>query len=217
MNKKGGLEVIYEDRRLIAVNKPAGLLSVATDSEKLRTAYALLRGAMPKYSRVFVVHRLDRETSGVLLLAKSAEMRDALQENWDKTPLREYIALCSGRFEEKSGRIESWLRESAAHRVYSGPPGEGAKKAVTAYEVINETRGVAALRVRIETGRKNQIRVQLSEAGHPVLGDRKYGPGKAFPRLALHASRLEIALPEGGTLLLEAPLPREFAAYMPRG
>ena len=217
MNKNSGLEVIYEDRRLIAVNKPAGMLSVATDSEKLRTAYALLRESMPRYSRVFVVHRLDRETSGVLLFAKSAEVRDALQANWGQTPLREYIALCSGRFAEKSGRIESWLRESAAHRVYSVRTPEGAKKAITNYEVINEKGPVTALRVSIETGRKNQIRVQLSEAGHPVLGDRKYGPGRAFPRLALHASRLDIALPEGGTLTLRAPLPKEFEPYMPRG
>ena len=117
MNKRGTPEIIYEDGRLIAINKPAGMLSVATDSEKLRTAYALLRAARPKHSRIFVVHRLDRDTSGVLLFAKSAMLRDALQANWDKTPLREYIALCSGRFEEKSGRIEGWLRENAAHRV----------------------------------------------------------------------------------------------------
>jgi 23S rRNA pseudouridine1911/1915/1917 synthase len=190
------LEVLYEDDDLLAVNKPAGLLTVSTDTEKERTAYRLLKdsGVGP----IFVVHRLDRDTSGVLLFAKSAEMRDELQRGWEKTRRREYLAICEGVFAEKSGRCDTLLRESSAHVVYSAPYGDG-RRAVTNYEVIKENARYSFLRVLIETGRKNQIRVHMKELGHPVVGDKKYGAaGNPLKRLGLHASCLEIIHPRTG-------------------
>lgn len=190
------LPIVYEDDWLLAVNKPAGLLSVATDTEKERTAYRLLTdsGAGP----VFVVHRLDRDTSGVLLFAKSAEIRDTLQQGWEDTPRREYLAVCEGVFAEKQGRLETFLCETATHLVYSASNGAG-RRALTNYEVIRENAKYSLLRVLIETGRKNQIRVHMKELGHPVVGDKKYGAkGNPLKRLGLHAGCLEIVHPVTG-------------------
>ncbi|MDR3209102.1 MAG: RluA family pseudouridine synthase [Oscillospiraceae bacterium] len=203
------LEVLYEDADLFAVNKPAGLLTVATDTEKENTAIRLLRdrGMNP----LFVVHRLDRDTSGVLLFAKSAETRDALQNAWESTRRREYAAVCEGVFEQKSGRCDTVLRETSAHRVYSAPSGEG-KRAVTLYEVLRENKKYSYLRVLLETGRKNQIRVHMQELSHPVVGDKKYGArGNPLGRLGLHASVLELTHPRtGATLTLTAKPERRF-------
>ena len=150
------LEIIYEDSDLLAINKPAGLLSVATDTEKENTAIRLLResGIDPLY----VVHRIDRDTSGVLLFAKSIEMRDKLQASWEDVIRREYLAVCEGVFAQKSGRCDTILRETSTHLVYSVKSGEG-QRAITNYEVIKENAYYSYLRVLIETGRKNQIRV----------------------------------------------------------
>ncbi|NCB51550.1 MAG: RluA family pseudouridine synthase [Clostridia bacterium] len=190
------LEILYEDDSLIAVNKPAGLLTVSTDTEKDRTAYRLLKDSGS--GAVFVVHRLDRDTSGVLLFAKSTAIRDELQHNWDDTRRREYHAICEGVFTEKSGRRETLLRETLAHMVYSAPYGDG-RRAVTEYEVMKENAKYSYLRVLIETGRKNQIRVHMKELGHPVVGDKKYGAsGNPLKRLGLHAVCLEIIHPVTG-------------------
>ena len=208
------LEIVYEDGDLLAVNKPAGLLTVATDTEKELTAYRLLKdgGTGP----VFVVHRLDRDTSGVLLFAKSAEIRDALQRGWDETRRREYLAVCEGIFSEKTGRCDTFLRETAAHVVYSAA-GTAGKRAVTRYTVIKENAGFSLLRVLIETGRKNQIRVHMKELGHPIVGDRKYGAsGNPLKRLGLHARCLEITHPRTGALLsIEAEPGRDFRLPRP--
>ena len=199
------LPILYEDSELLAVNKPAGLLSVANENEKENTAIRLLRdsGIEPLY----VVHRLDRDTSGVLLFAKSAEAHDRLKNSWDElVQRREYIAVCEGVFAEKIGRRESLLRETADHFVYSAKYGDG-KPAVTNYEVINENSRYSYLRVLIETGRKNQIRVHMKELGHPVVGDKKYGAhGNPLGRLGLHASVLELTHPiTGANLIIKAP------------
>jgi len=198
------LPIIYEDEAILAVDKPAGLLVVATDSEKTRTAYRMLREA--GMDSIFVVHRLDRDTSGVLIFAKSREIRDALQANWEGCT-REYIALCEGIFEEKEGRCDTLLTEDVNHMVYS-TLGEG-KRAVTNYKVLAEGAGHSQLRLRIETGRKNQIRVHMKELGHPVVGDKKYGSGAGpLGRLALHARLLGITHPVSGKPLeLTAPIP----------
>ncbi|MPM46628.1 tRNA pseudouridine synthase C [bioreactor metagenome] len=187
-------EIIYEDKVLLAVNKPAGLLSVATDTEKERTAYRLLKPG--REGRLFVVHRLDRDTSGVLLFAKSQEIKDALQKNWEETALlREYLAVCEGVFTEKKGRCDTILRENSVHQVYSVSSGEG-KRAITNYEVLRENGRWSLVRITLETGRKNQIRVHMRELGHPVAGDKKYGAsGNPLGRLGLHASRLDILHP----------------------
>lgn len=203
------LDIIYEDEVMFAVNKPAGLLSVASDSEKEKTAYRLLKdsGIEP----IFVVHRLDKDTSGVLLFAKSPEIRDELQNNWDSTIKREYIAICEGVFSPKKGRRESYLRETSTHLVYSATSGDG-KRAITNYEVISENANYSMLRINIETGRKNQIRVHMKELSHPVVGDKKYG-AKSNPlkRLGLHASVLEIIHPvTGAAVTIKAPKDRSF-------
>lgn len=194
------LEVIYEDSDLLAINKPAGLLSVATDTEKENTAIRLLRdsGIDPLY----VVHRIDRDTSGVLLFAKSIEMRDKLQASWEDIKRREYLAVCEGLFAEKSGRCDTILRETSTHLVYSVKSGEG-QRAITNYEVIKENAHYSYLRVLIETGRKNQIRVHMKELSHPVVGDKKYGAhGNPMGRLGLHASLLELNHPRTGNAVV---------------
>lgn len=197
-----GPDIIYEDDYLIAINKPAGLLSVATDAEKERTAYRLLKEG--REGQVFVVHRLDRDTSGILLFAKSAEIRDLLQNAWENTPRREYLAICEGVFSEKNGRCDTLLRETSTRMVYSAP--FGGKRAITNYEVLNDNGLYSSVRIWIETGRKNQIRVHLSELGHPVAGDKKYGAkGNPLGRLGLHAGVLEIIHPvTKNPLVLEA-------------
>lgn len=199
------LEILYEDEVLFAVNKPAGLLTVASDSEKEKTAFRMVRdsGAQP----LFVVHRLDKDTSGVLLFARSAEIRDALQSNWDEHVGREYTAVCEGVFEQKSGRIESFLRETSTHMMYSAPSGQ---LAVTNYEVVSENAKYSLLRVSLETGRKNQIRTHMKELGHPVAGDKKYSAKTdPFKRLGLHARKLTITHPvTGRPLCIEAPVPK---------
>ncbi|MGE4485523.1 MAG: RluA family pseudouridine synthase [Oscillospiraceae bacterium] len=197
------LEIVYEDNDLLAINKPVGLLSVATDTEKENTAIRLLRdsGIGPLY----VVHRLDRDTSGVLLFAKSAEIRDKLQNSWDEIIRREYLAVCEGIFAEKQGRCDTLLRETAAHHVYSAESGSG-KRAITNYEVIKENKHYSYLRILIETGRKNQIRVHMKDLSHPVVGDKKYGAhGNPIGRLGLHASLLALVHPRTeNTLIIKA-------------
>lgn len=200
-------EVIYEDEYLIAVNKPSGLLSVATDSEKDNTAFRVLKNCG---KTIYVVHRLDRDTSGVLLFAKSKDVKEKLQKNWDNTLYREYLAVCEGVFKEKSGRVESYLKESKTHIVYSDKLGKNGKRAITNYEVINENKKYSMLRVSIETGRKNQIRVAMKDLGHPIAGDKKYGAlTNPLKRLGLHASVLEIIHPvTERTVVFKAKIPK---------
>lgn len=199
------LPILYEDETLFAVDKPAGLLTVATDREKERTAYRAVHdgGVEP----LFVVHRLDRGTSGVLLFARTREAKEALQSSWDDKVEREYLAICEGVFERKTGRLDTLLRETAAHVMYSAPTGV---RAVTNYEVTAESSRYSLLRVRIETGRKNQIRAHLSELGHPVAGDKKYGAkSDPFRRLGLHAGVLAVTHPvTGRPVRIEAPAPK---------
>lgn len=203
------LEILYEDDVLLAINKPAGLLSVASDTEKEKTAYRLLKESLE--GPIFVVHRLDRDTSGVLLFSKNAEIRDELQSHWDQTLRREYLAICEGIFEKKQGRCDTYLKETASHLVYSTHSGNG-KRAVTSYEVLKENSRYSLLRIFIETGRKNQIRVHMKELSHPVVGDKKYGAkGSPLGRLGLHASVLEIIHPlTQKPLVLEAKPDRKF-------
>lgn len=211
-SKEDELEVIYEDDYIIAVNKPAGLLSIATEREKEKTAYHMLtnyvRSRDPK-SRIFVVHRLDRETSGVLVVAKSEEAKHKLQDQWNElVTRREYIAVVEGTPEKNHDSIRSNLRETKTHLMYSAE--SGGVPAVTNYEVIKEGALYSMLRVQIATGRKNQIRVHMQDIGHPIAGDKKYG-AKTNPigRLALHAHVLEFFYPyTQKVMILQANIPR---------
>jgi 23S rRNA pseudouridine1911/1915/1917 synthase len=214
--------IIYEDDEFIVMNKPEGLLSVATENEREKTAYRLLTEHVKKsdpQSRIFIVHRLDRDTSGVLLAAKTKEMKLLLQDNWAQlVKLRAYTAVVEGRLTKPEDTLHSWLRETSTHMVYeSGSAGDGLE-AVTEYSVIKQSAKFSLLNVRLLTGRKNQIRVQLSGIGHPVVGDSKYGAAtNPIKRLCLHANMLEITHPVTQNLLsFSAELPAAFLKLFPR-
>ena len=213
-------EIIYEDENIIVIDKPAGLLAVATDEEKQTTAYrAVMEYVQRKNrnSRIFIVHRLDRDTSGLLLFAKNDEIKYYLQDNWDEVvKYRGYCALIEGHPKEKSGRIESWLRETDSHFVFSAKTKGDGKHSVTNYEVKREGKNYSLVAVKIDTGRKNQIRVHFSEMGHPIAGDKKYG-AKTNPirRLALHADRLVVKLPYlDEEMDFKLPVPKKFLSAM---
>lgn len=202
-----GLPIVYEDDAVLLVDKPEGLLTIATDAEKENTAYARVRRYLNQSGdKVFVVHRLDRETSGLLLFAKSEQSKRTLQASWDEVE-KHYYAVVAGTPEPPAGTIESFLAENAAFRVYSGPKTEGSKHAVTHYRVISSAGGRSLLEVRTATGRKHQIRVHLADSGHPIVGDDKYG-GAKDKRLALHACHLRFPHPTSGE-------PLEFRSELP--
>lgn len=210
-----GLAILHEDEDILVVDKPAGLLTIATERERSRTAYAALTGhvrenAGPR-ARIFIVHRLDRDTSGVLVFAKHEEAKRFLQGHWEETK-KIYLAIVHGRPEKRSGTISTRLVENRVHRVYSTPDPARGRPARTAYRVLRETKRFALLEIDLVTGRKNQIRVHLADIGHPVVGDRKYGrPKDVHTRLALHAGSLTLPHPGTGVLLtFRAPLPAYF-------
>ncbi len=211
-----GIQIVFEDRDLIVIDKPAGLLTVATDTEKRRTAYSILSAYVKQRdpdNKIFVVHRIDRETSGLLLFAKSAEIQDALQGSWMSTITeRVYVAVTEGPVEPAEGTITSWLRESSALKVYSSKNPEQGKKAISHYQTVSSSRDYALLKVSLETGRKHQIRVHFADIGHPVVGDKKYGStDNPFKRLGLHAQVLAFIHPvTGSPCRFETPVPRQF-------
>lgn len=193
---EGGLKALYIDDHIVVVEKPAGLLSVATAFEKQETVHSLLKKQF-RPAQVFVVHRLDQATSGVMLFALSYSAYEKLKEMFAKHALkRQYIALVEGKIESK-GCWRSWLREEANYRVCVVPEGTpDSKQAITHFEPIAYKRGFTLLRLTLQTGRKNQIRVQCQAAGHPVTGDKTYGAKKnPIRRLALHAHLLEFRHP----------------------
>lgn len=202
-----GLEILFEDESIIVIDKPAGLLTIASETEKKKTAYYKLTAYLkeregPLRERVFIVHRLDQGTSGLLVFAKDEAAKRTLQENWPAVEKR-YIAVVEGVPREKAGRISNHLIESKALRVYAvSAEHEDGRQAITNYQVVKENEAFAMVEVTLETGRKNQIRVHLADLGHPVAGDRKYG-AQTDPcgRMALHASYLAFAHPLGGQRL----------------
>ena len=215
-----GLEIMYEDRDLLVVNKSNGLLTVGTDREKDKTAYALLNNYVQKgnprsKNRVFIVHRLDRDTSGILVFAKSEKAKRYLQENWasfDKI----YFAVVYGKLKDKEGIITSYLLENKAHRMYSVNDSAKGKLSKTGYKVVKESKRFSLLEINLFTGRKNQIRVHLSEKGHPVAGDKMYGnANKGIKRLALHAASITILHPfTRKKMVFESNAPVYFKAIM---
>ncbi len=215
-----GLTILHEDRDIIVVNKEPGLLTIATDAVRERTAYALLtdyvrKGVAKSRERVFIVHRLDRETSGVLVLARTPDAKRYLQGNWD-TAEKRYVAVVHGHLDKAEGEIRSYLTESAALRVYSTPHADKGKLAHTGYRVIQTSGPYSIVSVQLFTGRKHQIRVHLAEQGHPVVGDRKYGKaGDSHKLLALHAQRLTISHPfSGERMCFVAPEPPHIARWL---
>ena len=195
-----GLTILYEDHDILVVNKSNGLLTVSTDKEKDKTAYFLLnnyvrKGNARSRNRIFIVHRLDRDTSGVLVFAKHEKTQRYLQDEWVAFR-KTYIAVVHGILQEKEGVITSYLAENKAHRMYSVVSPEKGKFSKTGYKVIKESGKYSLLEITLFTGRKNQIRVHFSEKGHPVVGDKVYGQiDKGIHRLALHALSLSIVHP----------------------
>jgi RluA family pseudouridine synthase len=211
-----GLVIIHEDSDIIVVDKPSGLLTMGTEKEKSRTAYFILtdyvrKGYAKSRKRIFIVHRLDRETSGILVFAKSEEAKLRLQGQWDETK-KKYLAVVHGKFENSSGTITTYLMENKAHNVYSTSDATRGKLSHTAYTVLKETKDLALLEIDLLTGRKHQIRVHLAGIGHPVVGDRRYGKGnEARSRLALHARSISFRHPfSGEQLTFEAKVPEYF-------
>ena len=213
--------ILYEDAGLIAVDKPAGLLSMGNERERRRTAYRAVSEyvkAREPGRRLFIVHRLDRDTSGVLVFAKDEGLKRALQDNWEKlVKQRGYTAAVEGTLPQAEGTVRSWLHETATHLVYSGPRGRDAKEAVTHYRAVMERRGYTLAEVEIDTGRKNQIRVHMGDLGCPIAGDRQYGAETdPMGRLALHAGVLVLTDPRTKKdLTLKAPLPAPFRKLFP--
>ncbi|MEK0312518.1 RluA family pseudouridine synthase [Cohnella sp. 56] len=211
-----GLSIIHEDDDLIVVSKEAGLLSIASPQENELTAYRQLtdhvRRSDPR-SRIFVVHRLDRDTSGVMMFAKSEAVQQSLQNNWQEAVTeRVYVALVEGRVSKLEGTISSWLKESKTLKMYSSPYPNDGQHAVTHYKTLETRPQLSLLEIRLETGRKNQIRVHMQDIGHPVVGDKKYGSkSKVLGRLGLHARVLAFVHPTTGQQLrFETDIPKTF-------
>ena len=208
------LKIVYEDEWLIVADKKNGLPTISTGRENEVTAYSTLFSYMEskvRGGRIFIVHRLDRDTSGLLVFAKDEHTKRLLQENWNQNVVeRKYLGVCEGNFTRDRGSIVSWLKENPKSlKMSSSAVDNGGQRAVTHYRVIEQKKGFALLEIELETGRKNQIRVQLSSIGHPIAGDRKYGASaNPFGRLALHAATLAFRHPHTGKMLtFTSPLP----------
>ena len=212
-----GMKIHFEDASLIVIEKPPDLLTIATEAEQEKTAYfqltEYLRDANPRANeRVWIVHRLDRETSGVMVFAKTPEAKETLQTGWDKAE-KKYQAVVEGLLAEESGSFRSWLNETNPFKVFSVPRSQTTRRAVTHYRVLKRNRGRTLVELTLETGRRHQIRVHLADAGCPIVGDFKYG-AKTNPakRLGLHAWSLRISHPvTNEELRFESPLPHELA------
>ena len=211
------LKIIWEDDDLIVINKREGLLSVSTDRVKERTAYRLLSDyvkQMDPRNKIFVLHRLDRDTSGIMMFAKNQEVKERLQSNWNEMiTQRTYVAVVEGRPEKDSDLIVSNLVENKHMQVFVAPTG-GGKEAITRYRVLRTNGRYSLLELDLETGRKNQIRAQMQSIGHPVAGDTKYG-AETNParRLMLHARKLGFIHPvTGEELCFETRIPGIFTS-----
>ena len=211
--KECPFNILFEDNHIIVVNKPSGLLTIATAKEKEKTLYHIVREYLVsknKQAKVFIVHRLDKDTSGIVVLAKDEKTKNKLQEHWNEyISLREYTAVVHGILKKKEDRIRQFLKETKTNLVYVSKD-KDAKEAITNYKVVKEGKEYSLLEITIETGRKNQIRVALSSINHPIVGDKKYGIKDDGERLYLHANRLKMYYPElKKELLFETPIPTE--------
>lgn len=215
-HERRDLPIIYEDEDIIVINKPSGLLSVATDREKGKTAYRLVSdyvASLNPKARIYVVHRLDEDTSGVLVFAKKYEVREALQNQWqDIVETRAYYAIVEGKMEQDEAVLRDYLTQNDLHLVYVTKNKAVGKLSITQYKVISYKEPFSLLDVHISSGRKNQIRVQLGSRGHHVIGDDKYGePADPIKRLGLHAYQLTFTNPLTGKRYdFVTPMPEEF-------
>ena len=212
-------DILFEDGHIIVVNKPSGLLTIANEKEKEKTLFHIVREYLVsknQYARVFIVHRLDKDTSGIVVLAKDEKTKNKLQENWNEyVSIREYVAVVHGKPKKDEDKIVQKLKETKTNLVYTTKDEDG-KEAITNYKVIKSNDNYSMLSINIETGRKNQIRVALSSIGTPIVGDKKYGlKNDKENRLFLHANRLKIYYPEiKKDILFETTTPNEFKKIM---
>lgn len=216
------LKILHEDKDLLVVDKPAGLLTMGTDTHKTVTAYYILtdyvkKGVLKSRNRIFIVHRLDQWTSGVLLFAKSEDVKERLKDQWKQTE-KKYLAVVHGHWNQKEGVLTSYLAENKAYVVYSTKDTEKGKLAQTAYKVLKEIGPFSLLEITLLTGRKNQVRVQMADHGHPVVGDRKYGKSDdGCKRLLLHAQSISFPHPVTGKLLtVQSRVPNAFNELIKR-
>ncbi len=215
-----GLSILYEDRDILVVDKVSGLLTVSTDRVREQTAYYLLndyvrKGNSKSRNRIFIVHRLDRDTSGLLVFAKSEDAKRFLQDEWQSFQ-KKYHAVVRGSLPEKEGLLSSYLTENSAHKMYSVADPRKGKLAKTQYRVLKESSGYSLLEIDLLTGRKNQIRVQFADIGCPVAGDKKYGEKeKGIKRLALHSASITLVHPFSKELMsFETKMPAYFESLM---
>ena len=214
--ERKNLPIIFENNDLIVINKPSGLLSIASDNEKGRTAFRMVNDYLQqkdKRNRIYVVHRLDEDTSGVLVFAKNPQIKDALQKNWnDIVKSRRYYAVVEGTLEKKEDRLINYLKENSLNLMYVTNDKKNGKKCITNYKVIRSNNLYSLLDINIESGRKNQIRVQLGNINHYVIGDDKYGePSNPINRLGLHAYELSFINPLTNKLMtFKTDMPVEF-------
>ncbi len=209
-------KIVFEDEDLIVIDKSAGLLSVATKNEKRNTAYSLLSDYVKKANpsnKIFIVHRLDRETSGLMVFAKNESVKHLLQEKWNDAILEKtYVAVVEGAVEKQEGTIVSYLFEDKIFRVHSSQNPKKGLKAITHFSVLKKNKNYSLLKINIETGRKNQIRVHMQEIGYSITGDKKYGATTdPIRRLGLHAQKLVFNHPiSGENLNFETKIPAPF-------
>ncbi len=195
------VKIVYEDDDILVIEKGYGLLSMGTGKAGEETAYSLLREYLKRKdprNKIFIIHRLDRDTSGIMMFAKTQEAKEAMQHNWNNMVLnRKYLCLVEGRVQKPEGVIRSYLIENSRMEVYStDDPDAGGQLAVTRYRVVADRGGYTLMEVELDTGRKNQIRVHMKDIGHPIAGDRKYGARTSpLHRLALHAATLRFVHP----------------------
>lgn len=214
------VKLVYEDDDIIVINKGYGLLSMGNDKIKDGTAYSIIREYIktkdPR-NKLFIVHRLDQHTSGLMVFAKSIEAKEALQHNWNNMVLRrQYVCVVEGKVLQPQGEVRGLLAENSQHIVYVTDDPKIGKPALTRYSVVKSANGYTLLEVELETGRKNQIRVHMKELGHPIVGDRKYG-AKTSPinRLALHAMTLRFVHPITKKLMdFSTPIPNSFQSMV---
>lgn len=214
--KYRGLSIVFEDEYIIVIDKAEGVLSIATEKDKDHNAYRILSSHVKKaneHNRIFVVHRLDKDTSGLMMFAKSEKVKNLLQETWGPTTKeRTYLAVVERYPKEDKGTISSYLAETKALMVYSTQNPNAGQHAITHYETINSNEDFSLLKVNLETGRKNQIRVHMQDLGTPIIGDEKYG-AKQNPigRLGLHAWVLAFTHPiTKQKMYFETKIPKKF-------
>lgn len=214
---KNNLNIIYEDEDLIVINKPYGLLSIATEKEKEYTLYHFVSMYLKeknKNNRIFIIHRLDKDTSGVVMFAKNLKTKNLFQKNWDDIIReRKYYAVCNGNFKNKEGIIKEYLVENdKSFMVYATNNKKEGKLAITEYKVLKENKNYSLVDINIKTGRKNQIRVAMQNIGNPIVGDKKYGDGKSLiNRMALHQYKLELFDPrKNKKIMFKAEMPTSF-------